>query len=182
MSNKQLREPYSLANYNDYIKAYNYFKEANLDFYNIHLYIDLLESKGKTVYKIDLTKWLEMKTTDLDINTFISKNKLFNNMTFKDIYDILKSIYPSYIIIIENGYFFEVLEDDAESLSDVYGWEIYERQKGIKTTGFPDNAEQIWKDLEYEKQPYIIVSQLKNNSKPIDRKISRIYKGRNDNK
>ena len=105
----------------------------------------------------------------------IAKNRVYIGDSFLDIFHDIKSKYPHHLIIIENGRFFDALEQDAEVLSEKYGWKIYERQTGV-AIGFPVDARKIWEDLRNQKIPYIVVSQLpKNERLGLQRSISEVF-------
>jgi len=96
--------------------------------------------------------------------------------SFIDIYDDIKSVYKDHLVIIENGCYYEVLQEDAEYISNTYGYKIWEQSTGVSKTGFPIDAKKIWSDLEIDGKPYIVVSQLKTQSgKNIDRMVSKQY-------
>ena len=96
--------------------------------------------------------------------------------SFIDIYDDIKSVYKNHLVIIENGCYYEVLQEDAEYISDIYGYKIWEQSTDVYKTGFPIASKQIWDDLEMDAKPYIIVSQLKTQSgKNINRIVSKQY-------
>ena len=120
---------------------------------------------------IDVTTLPTIEIKKLEIN-----HKIYEGVHFVDIYTDIKSMYPDHLVIIENGCYFEIIEDDALYLSQLYGWTVYERQHGVLMTGFPDNAKHIWNDLVSFKKPYLIVSQLENmDNGNIKRKITDIY-------
>ena len=106
----------------------------------------------------------------------IAKNRVYIGDSFLDIFQDIKSKHPNHLIIIENGCYFEVLEQDAEILSKRYDWKIYERQAGVSTTGFPVAAKKIWEDLRVGKIPFVAVCQLpKNERLGIQRSISEVF-------
>jgi hypothetical protein len=125
------------------------------------------------VKPIHVDKTIEAKAKSFET---IGKNRIYVNESFADIFQEIKSKYPNHLVIIKNGYYYEVLERDAEKLSKMYGWKIYERQVGLITTGFPEGAIKIWDDLKGLNIPFIVVSQLPNevNGK-IQRSISEIF-------
>ena len=106
----------------------------------------------------------------------IAKNRVYIGESFLNIYQDIKSKYPNHLIIIECGFYFEVLAQDAEMLSKKYNWKIFERQVGVSTTGFPVYARKIWGNLKDEKIPFVVVSQLpKKGQLGIQRSISEIF-------
>lgn len=103
-----------------------------------------------------------------------TKTKVYTG-SFIDIYNDIKSTYKDYLVIIENGCYFESLQEDAEYLSNTFGYKIFEQSYGVLKTGFPLESKQIWKDLLALGKPYIIVSQLKTQSgQNIDRIITEV--------
>jgi len=105
----------------------------------------------------------------------ININTKIYTESFIDIYDDIKSIYKNHLVIIENGCYYEVLQEDAEYIN-TYGYKIWEQSTEVSKTGFPIDSKQIWDDFEMEGKPYIIVSQLKTQSgKNIDRIVSKQY-------
>ena len=118
-------------------------------------------------------KTIEAETEALEI---IAKNRIYVDEPFVDIFQDIKSKYPNHLVIIRNGCYFEVFEHDAEKLSKMYGWKIYERQIGFPMTGFPEDTQKIWKDLRALKIPFIVVSQLpKEVMGKIQRSISEVF-------
>lgn len=114
--------------------------------------------------------------SDTNINRLEINHKIYVDISFIDIFIDIKSKYTDHLVIIENGCYYEILNEDAEYLSKLYGWTIYERQLGIPMTGFPDNAKNIWDDLVSLGKPYLIVSQLPTASNnKIKRKITEVY-------
>ncbi len=120
---------------------------------------------------IDTTILPAIEIKRLEVN-----DKIYEGIHFVDIFNYVKSVYPDHLVIIENGCYFEVIEEDAQYLSQLYGWTIYERQHGVLMTGFPENAKNIWNDLVVLEKPYLIVSQLPNtDNSNIKRKIMEVY-------
>ena len=106
----------------------------------------------------------------------IAKNRVYIAESIFDIFQDIKSKYQNHLIIIQCGFYFEVLEQDAEMLSRRYGWKIYERQAGVSITGFPVTAKKIWEDLRIENIPFVVVSQLpKKGQLGIQRSISEVF-------
>ncbi len=111
----------------------------------------------------------------MEASKIIAKNRVYIGDSFLDIFHDIKSKYPHHLLIIENGRFFDALEQDAEVLSEKYGWKIYERQTGV-AIGFPVDAQKIWEDLRNQKIPYIVVSQLPQEGQgKIHRSISEVF-------
>ena len=99
-------------------------------------------------------------------------NRIFERTPFIEIYRELKISNPQFLIIIQNGCYYEVLNEDAELLNRLYGWKIYERSPGVQTTGFPINAQKIWEDLRQQNLSYLVVGQLPRTSTVISRSIT----------
>ena len=105
------------------------------------------------------------------------KLRLYFAERFEDIYDDIKKKIPDHLVIIENGTYFEVINDDAEKCRKIYGWRVYSRVNGQSLTGFPIGSKNIFYDLESKKIPYVLVSQLSHKTKNIERQVSRIFHG-----
>jgi len=113
---------------------------------------------------------------NIAVKRIAEKSRVYVDEPFVDIFHDLKSRYPDHLIIIENGYYFEVFEQDAYFLSEEYGWKIIEQQIGVPKAGFPTNSRKVWDDLKQMQQPYIIVSQLPNPSgDKIQRTVGEIF-------
>lgn len=112
-----------------------------------------------------------------EVERVSSRSRLYINESFLDIYRDIKSKFPLHLVIIQNGYFFEILEDDADYFTSLYGWKIYMRGDA-SITGFPDEAVSVWNKLRNLKKPFVVVSQLptKKTGK-IERHISEIFDG-----
>ena len=116
------------------------------------------------------------KISTQQLRNNLEKAIVYSDKPFIDIFNDIKSSYPFHLVIIENGCYYEILKQDAEYFSKIYGWTIYERQIGVPMTGFPEDAKKVWTYLESNKIPYIIVSQLpKGVSKKVRRSISTIF-------
>ncbi len=114
--------------------------------------------------------------SDTKVKRIAEKNRIYVDEPFVDIFQDIKSKYPEHLVIIENGCYFEVLEQDAEYFSNMYGWKIYERQIDVPMTGFPEDAKKVWVDLKNLGKPYLVVSQLPNPKQDkIQRAISEIF-------
>ena len=100
--------------------------------------------------------------------------KVFLYEKFIDIHNYIKALYPDHLVFIQNGYYFEILNEDAEYCNQLYGWTIYERQANIPMTGFTDNIRKIWSDLRKFEKPYVLVSQLEKGDNP-KRGITEIF-------
>lgn len=94
---------------------------------------------------------------------------------FEDIYRDIKSKALNHLVIIENGAYYEVINDDAEKCRHIYGWKVYSRAKNQQLTGFPIGIKSIFYDLESRKVSYVLVSQLSHNRKNIKRQVDRVF-------
>jgi hypothetical protein len=113
---------------------------------------------------------------DSEVKRIAEKSRVYIDEPFVDIIQDIKSKYPEHLVIIENGCYFEVLEQDAEYFSNMYDWKIYERQTDVPMTGFPENAKNVWIDLKNLHKPYVVVSQLPNPKRgKIQRTISEVF-------
>jgi hypothetical protein len=107
-----------------------------------------------------------------------ASSRLYFNESFLDIYRDIKISFPGHIVIIQNGFFFEALESDAEYLRSLFGWKIHARGNA-SVTGFPDQAVSVLKKLRSLQQPFAIVSQLPpQKTGKIERQITEIFDGK----
>lgn len=107
-----------------------------------------------------------------------ASSRLYFNESFLDIYRDIKTSFPGHIVIIQNGYFFEALESDAEYFRSLFGWKIHARGNA-SVTGFPDQALSVLKKLRSLRQPFVIVSQLPpQKTGKIERQITEIFDGK----
>lgn len=68
------------------------------------------------------------------------------------------------------------MQEDAEYLSNTFGYKIYEQPLDVIKTGFPLDAQKIWKDLQALGKPYIVITQLTTkNGHNLDRMIKEVY-------
>ena len=99
--------------------------------------------------------------------------------TFKEIIQTIKSDRPNHLVIIQNGYFYEVLDEDATFFVDRFSYNTFD-WRGTTKTGFPIHSEQIFSVLREMKQSFVLVSQLpKGEGQKVCRAISDIYDGDN---
>lgn len=113
-----------------------------------------------------------------DLVDSIIKNRIYIDEPFSEIYQDLKTKFSNHLIIIENGIYYEVLFKDAELMSGLYGWKVYERSQGKPITGFKDDMTYIFRDLRNKNISYVLVSQVTHKSKDkIERKVSEIFHG-----
>ena len=105
------------------------------------------------------------------------KLRVYFDERFEDIYNDIKSKVPTHLVIIENGTYFEVINDDAELCRKLYGWKVHSRVNGQSLTGFPTVNKSVFYDLESKKISYVLVSQLTHQTKNIERQVDRIFNG-----
>ena len=106
-------------------------------------------------------------------------NRIYYAEPFGDIYNDLKQKLNDHVVIIENGIYFEVLYKDAELMSKLYGWTVYERSERQPITGFKDDMTYIFRDLRNKNISYVLVSQItKKTIDKIERKVSEIFHSR----
>jgi hypothetical protein len=118
---------------------------------------------------IDLIKVLE---PNLEIAL---KLRIYLNEPFQDIYDDLKSKLPGHLVIIENGTYFEVLNDDAVLCQKNYGWKIFSRTKNQNLTGFPITQSFQFQRLTKDGLSYVIVCQIEHGTpEAIPRRVKRV--------
>ena len=79
--------------------------------------------------------------------------------TFKEIIQTIKSDRPNHLVIIQNGYFYEVLDEDATFFVDRFSYNTFD-WRGTTKTGFPIHSEKIFTDLREMRKPFVLVSQL----------------------
>ena len=97
--------------------------------------------------------------------------------TFKEIIQTIKSDRPNHLVIIQNGYFYEALNEDANFFVDKFSYNTFD-WKGAVKTGFPIHSEKIFSDLREMRKSFVLVSQLpKGEGRKVHRAISDIYDG-----
>jgi hypothetical protein len=112
----------------------------------------------------------------IELTDSVIMNRIYYAEPFSDIYDDLKQKLKDHVVIIENGIYFEVIYKDAELMSKLFGWTIYERSEGQPITGFKNDMKYIFRDLRYKNISYVLVSQITHKSlDKIERKVSEIF-------
>ncbi|WPE18695.1 TraR/DksA C4-type zinc finger protein [Candidatus Thioglobus autotrophicus] len=97
--------------------------------------------------------------------------------TFKEIIKSIKSDRPNHLVIIQNGYFYDILGDDAAFFVDRFSYNTYVLN-GVIRAGFPIHSKKVFLDLREMRQSFVLVSQLpKGDSQKVRRAISEIYDG-----
>ena len=96
--------------------------------------------------------------------------------SLKQIKSKVKSQRPNHLVIIQNGNFFEVFNDDAEYFQDYFDYKIFVRF-GVKTTGFPIFAKKVLSDLEQLNKSYVLVTQIPVAPNGAKRAISKVFNG-----
>ncbi len=108
-------------------------------------------------------------------------SRIYYSEPFGDIYHDLKQKLNDHVVIIENGYFYEVLYKDADLMSKLYGWTVFERSEGQPITGFINQMTYIFSDLKDKNISYVLVSQITHKTTDkIERKVSEIFHGSQD--
>ena len=101
------------------------------------------------------------------------------NGTFKELIQTIKSDRPNHLVIIQNGYFYEVLDEDATFFVNRFSYNTFD-WRGTTKTGFPIHSEKVFSDLRGMKKSFVLVSQLpKGEGQKVRRAISDIYDGDN---
>ena len=119
----------------------------------------------------------EPLATNDEVQRLAVMSRLYIDEPFLDIYRDLKSKFPKHLVIIQNGYFFEALEEDAEYLRGLYGWKIHARGN-VSITGFPDEAVSVWNRLRGLGQPFLVLRQVSaEQNGRIERQITEIFNG-----
>jgi len=103
------------------------------------------------------------------------KLRLYFDESFEDIYNDIKSKAPNHLVIIENGTYYEVINEDAEKCRQIYGWKVYSRAKNQPLTGFPVERKSVFFDLQDKQISYVLVSQVSHKTKNIERQVDRIF-------
>jgi hypothetical protein len=99
------------------------------------------------------------------------------NGTFKEIIQTIKRDRPNHLVIIQNGYYYEVLNEDAVFFVDRFSYNTFDWH-GTTKTGFPINSKKVLSDLREMKKPFVVVSQLpKGEHQKVRRAISDVYDG-----
>lgn len=97
--------------------------------------------------------------------------------TFKEIKQDIKNDRPHHLVIIQNGYFYDVLGEDATFFVDRFSYNPYDLN-GVIRAGFPIHSKKVFSDLREMKQSFVLVSQLpKGGSQKVRRAISDVYDG-----
>ena len=87
------------------------------------------------------------------------RNPVFTDTPMSDLYAYCKQDFPEHIAFVQNGYFWEVYDDDARKCHQLFGWAL--ASKGCLTmTGVPLTAKRFEQDLREMKQPHLFVAQL----------------------
>jgi hypothetical protein len=140
------------------------------------------ENEGIKLLSLDYVKLVIIDSTpitEIDFRRRTEKNRLYVDEPFIDIYDDLKSKFPSHIVIIENGAYYDMLEEDALFFEKEFKYQIYDHAIDVMGVGFPiQGLTNILKKLRKLQSSYIVVNQLPNpNQGKIQRKVSEVFSG-----
>ena len=131
----------------------------------------------KTIHLSHIVPLVVNYDSEIGRNKFndLIKLRVYFTETFEDIYKDIKSKAPNHLVIIENGTYYEVINDDAETCRKLYGWKVYSRAKNQALTGFPIGSKNVFHNLEDKMISYVLVSQLSHKTKNIERQVDRIF-------
>ena len=115
--------------------------------------------------------------SEVEFKRRVEKYRIYVDEPFIDIYEDLKSKYPSHLVIIEKGMWYRMLEEDALFFQKEFKYQIVEHAIDVIGAGFPSwFLEGLTKKLRKLKIPYLIVSQLPNpNNLKWQRKVSEVF-------
>jgi MutS domain I len=131
----------------------------------------------KTILLSAITPIVVNYESEVGRNKFndLIKLRLYFDESFEDIYNDIKSKAPNHLVIIENGTYYEVINEDAEKCRQIYGWKVYSRAKNQPLTGFPVERKSVFLDLQDKQISYVLVSQVSHKTKNIERQVDRIF-------
>jgi len=137
---------------------------------------------GKSWVKLDNDKGFEVTIKD-NVN---QKIKARRHNTLSNYWEVIpgsigqvvrriKSNYPNHLVIIQNGYKYLSLYEDAEFFKNNFSYQPYQ-WNNFTITSFPIYSKNVLQDLANMKKPYILVDELsvKKNGK-TQRSISEIF-------
>jgi RNA polymerase-binding transcription factor DksA len=102
--------------------------------------------------------------------------------SFIEIIQEIKKNRSNHLVIIQNGYFYEVLNEDATYFKNNFSYNTFERH-GATVTGFPIYSQNVIQDLKGLNKPFVIVGQLPNEaSSKVQRAIIDSYDGTSNKK
>lgn len=115
--------------------------------------------------------------SEVEFKRRVEKYRIYVDEPFIDIYQDLKSKYPSHLVIIENGSYYDVLDKDALFFQKEFNYKIYDHAIDVMGAGFPiQGLSKILEKLKDLQSSYIVVRQLPNPSQgKIQRKVSEIF-------
>ena len=95
--------------------------------------------------------------------------------SFTKISSDIKAKYPDHLVIIQNGCFYEVINEDVDFFEDRFSYNSFERFNNL-VTGFPIFSEKVLPELRDMKKCFVLVSQLseRKNGK-VQRVISEVF-------
>ena len=134
---------------------------------------------GLKSISLDLVIPVLLDASSLSVNQVTEaavKSRVYFDEPFADIFQDLKSKLKDFVVIIENGVYYEVLYEDAELFGNMFGWTVYERSPGQPLTGFPLTMEKVWPELKSRHIPYVVVSQIPSTTtNKICRQVREIF-------
>jgi hypothetical protein len=117
--------------------------------------------------------------SNVKLKTFLQKDRIYFDEPFIDIYYDLKSTYPNHLILIEKGYYYRVLEDDALFFHKEFNFKTVSHAIDVMGAGFPIwGLNNVLRKLKHKNRSYIVVSQLPSKNPSVDkweRKVTEIF-------
>jgi len=112
-------------------------------------------------------------------NKLAIMSRSYTGDRFSDIYTDLKAKLPDHLVLIQSGFFYEILEDDAEYCRQKFNWVAYTRGSAELAVGFPINGVGVFEELRQVALPFVVVSQTATTKGgDIERQVSEIFNGR----
>tara|TARA_B110000008_G_scaffold234584_1_gene238988 strand:- start:889 stop:1374 length:486 start_codon:yes stop_codon:yes gene_type:complete len=95
--------------------------------------------------------------------------------SFKKISKDIKEKYPGHLVIIQNGCFYEVIDEDVDFFHNRFSFNTFQRFSDL-VTGFPIFSKTVLSELKDMKKSFVLVSQLseRKNGK-VQRAISEVF-------
>lgn len=128
----------------------------------------------KIIIKFD-PKYYEVTDRDYQ-NAKEIQGQVYEEDSLYDLWRELKYRCPKFIICIENGTYYDLLECDAEQMESTFGWKTYKQGK-IKKTGFPRDKEEVKLNaLNENGYSYILLDQVGGEKEKKDKIIPRVVR------